>query len=300
LSSTKELVIKAKCATNSFNAYVDVDVDKAEKFAVYRYGYRWSGTAWEKFDYVPSNGSKGASNQTYYQQSVISKQDLSYAGDTTYILAYTCFYSGGTWKCGCSNSSCTQSMWNIQAANKKQSAQEKPDNSLTLTVSPSQVEYVSAGFTNAYPSKPVGPSQVTLTVKNNSSTKTFASYFDPTTYLQYYDECRGLWRTFDYPDTKGDLASPSSARTWKPGTSQSYNKVIIQPSIGDGVKFFASLRYPVKLRFLTDAYQGGDALTSQEFASDSFKLYPPGCLVSGNTLPADYCAPVYPACSQTN
>ena len=66
--------------------------------------------SWTKTDLYGS----GLISNSWYRgnaQGVATIQDLS---TPSYYVAYTCKWTGSAWKCGCRDSACTQSYWQIQ------------------------------------------------------------------------------------------------------------------------------------------------------------------------------------------
>ena len=78
---------------------------------IYKTAYSTASGAssWTPFDMFGSNLISGAWYQTSAQGVTTIDQSTP-----TYAVAYTCTWNGSAWKCGCRDSACTQSYWQIQ------------------------------------------------------------------------------------------------------------------------------------------------------------------------------------------
>lgn len=83
---------------------------------VYEKGYYYRNNVWSEIRLSGATRYEGASSPWFVgsAQSILSKSSVLPFG-TNYIVAYVCVDQGGQWKCGCSDSSCVQSKWQLQA-----------------------------------------------------------------------------------------------------------------------------------------------------------------------------------------
>lgn len=117
-SSDKRLIMRSECTADGFKAKIEGSTQDGKSVAAFRYGFKWNGKTWERFEFI-SNASGGTETNTaseFLAQPLVSKDTLAYTGDTTYWLAYTCTYKNNLWKCGCADDTCSRSHWNMQGA----------------------------------------------------------------------------------------------------------------------------------------------------------------------------------------
>ena len=74
---------------------------------VYELGYAWTGMAWQQYSLM---GAIKAG--VWYQGNAAGI--LKDQSGTSHALAYICTWDGVSWKCGCRDSFCTQSFWQLQ------------------------------------------------------------------------------------------------------------------------------------------------------------------------------------------
>lgn len=93
--------------------------DDAAQIAVgsagtYSYGtvYHWTGTTWTP---VALGGTAIAPG--WYKGAGTTSVPLV-GTSTTYVVAYTCSYAGGAYKCGCRDAACSASAWQLQGVSK--------------------------------------------------------------------------------------------------------------------------------------------------------------------------------------
>jgi hypothetical protein len=78
---------------------------------IYKTGYTWSNSQWTPFNYsgqtMDSSGNWfiGSASNAFSGIDLTQKQS---------VLAYICDWNGSSWQCGCHDSSCTISYWNLQ------------------------------------------------------------------------------------------------------------------------------------------------------------------------------------------
>lgn len=82
--------------------------------ATYSYGtaYHWTGTTWSP---VPLGGT--SITPGWYKGAGTTSVPLV-GTSTTYVVAYTCSYAGGAYKCGCRDAACSASAWQLQGVSK--------------------------------------------------------------------------------------------------------------------------------------------------------------------------------------
>ncbi len=109
LSQVKGLVVHTTgCSGNTANVAVG---SGEENTVTYAKGYYWTGTGWHEYAITPSGGSVKKSD--WIMGAGTGTVPLS--DSPTYFLGYTCQLVGSVWKCGCKDSSCSTSYWNLQA-----------------------------------------------------------------------------------------------------------------------------------------------------------------------------------------
>jgi hypothetical protein len=83
---------------------------------IYNTGYlfKTGGTNWTPFSYTSAESLVAGA---WYPRSATATLSLTSTELTqdSYYVAYTCKWTGSTWKCGCRDSACTQSYWQIQS-----------------------------------------------------------------------------------------------------------------------------------------------------------------------------------------
>jgi hypothetical protein len=107
LTSAKEFLIQGtECAGDT--AQIAVGSGSPEQY-VYKDGFYWTGSKWET---LPLSGSTLVSN-TWYKGGATGSMPLG--EKPNYVLGYVCQRDGGEWKCGCSDESCGEEHWQMQA-----------------------------------------------------------------------------------------------------------------------------------------------------------------------------------------
>lgn len=280
-SSGKETMLKSLCESATFRPYVDsVGID-TRNIAIYKYGYHWNGSSWVRYEYIPADGSAQAAGD-WLSQSVRGQNDISYAGDVTYWVAYACVRANNAWKCGCRDGSCSKSYWNMQGAARQAASksEEKNTTSLKLSVTPSKVEYVDptkGGNTTLQ--------KIKLKVRNTTDQTQTANTFT----LWYLNHCTNKWEKFAYPFN-------ISTGKWKPGEEQTFEETITKQNNAAAAAYFAKLRYPVSMRIVAAAYPGSEWRAEMSYFSNTFELVPPGCADPSSATPPDACSPIPTAC----
>lgn len=105
-STARELVVSADCDANGITVAVG---SGANTQYAYRNSYEWDGTKWNQIslaganqqgDWIPGQGT-GQINRAVGTQP-------------GYFVGYICTWDGANWKCGCRDTFCTQSFWQLQ------------------------------------------------------------------------------------------------------------------------------------------------------------------------------------------
>jgi hypothetical protein len=109
-------------STNLMNVTCDVssarvDLGKGDPLQyIYNQGYlfKTGGTAWSP---VPYTSTEQLIANAWYPKTANTTISLTSTelSQPSYILTYLCTWIGSGWKCGCRDSACTQSYWQIQS-----------------------------------------------------------------------------------------------------------------------------------------------------------------------------------------
>ena len=96
---------------------------------VYEKGYYYKN-GWKDFTMT---GSRYADSRSVYLKGPVEHviPESLLADDVNYVVTYTCVNQSGQWKCGCSDTSCAQGKWQLQAFNK--SAVKPPPQACSIT-----------------------------------------------------------------------------------------------------------------------------------------------------------------------
>lgn len=109
-STARELLLSGTCGTG--NATITVGNNEQTTYA-YNKGYYWNGASWISYTLNCSgqtiSGVWCAGNGTV---------PISLSQDTTDVIGYTCQWNGSKWNCGCRDSACTTSYWQLQRVTK--------------------------------------------------------------------------------------------------------------------------------------------------------------------------------------
>ena len=103
-STAKELLLGATCSGSNLNV---VAGNNQPTTFIHKIGYYWDGTAWQSYAF-----SGSVPNGDWFQnaaQATIPKIGISH------FLAYTCQYISESWKCGCADTVCNTSYWQLQS-----------------------------------------------------------------------------------------------------------------------------------------------------------------------------------------
>jgi parallel beta-helix repeat protein len=113
LSSPSTLLISATCDVSSAR----IDLGKGDPLQyIYNTGYLYKtrGTNWTPVSYTSPETLISNAWYTKSANTTISMTTQELA-NTSYILGYICTWQTSQWKCGCRDSQCTQSYWQIQS-----------------------------------------------------------------------------------------------------------------------------------------------------------------------------------------
>jgi hypothetical protein len=154
LSSAKELLLSGTCTSNSIQVTAGLS---GVSSIVAKQGYELKNGAWLPITYTGTTYSADANWLQGTGSATLSRTSTELQSDN-YVIAYACILSGGQWKCGCADSSCTTSKWQVQSF--KSASASAPTVSLTanpasissgggssLTLSPSMITAASPPFT---------------------------------------------------------------------------------------------------------------------------------------------------------
>jgi hypothetical protein len=110
LSAGKELFLSGTCSSNSVNVTIG---GSPTETVVYKTGYELVGGAWRPFTFSGSPYG-GTTNWLSGQGTASLSRTSSELSADNYVIGQACTLSSGNWKCGCSDSSCSQSKWQLQ------------------------------------------------------------------------------------------------------------------------------------------------------------------------------------------
>ena len=103
-TSTKELLVKASCSGTTATLTLG-----SPQTYTYRTAYTWSGTTWQPHT-LTCTGTQASSAWcigTATAQTTLTE-------NPTALLGYTCSWVNSTWKCGCRDTTCASSQWQLQ------------------------------------------------------------------------------------------------------------------------------------------------------------------------------------------
>lgn len=107
-SPERELLLKGtSCTQDSIS--VELGSGKPEQY-LSKAGYFWNGTAWQSLNYT---GTSPVSQEWFAR---MAKATVPRNGSSvSFVLGYVCSWTGSRWQCGCRDTACTQTYWQIQA-----------------------------------------------------------------------------------------------------------------------------------------------------------------------------------------
>lgn len=113
--ANKETILNADCGMDDFRITIGHEGKTPQNFAVYKTGYRWTGSAWQAIPFSPNGGS--TQGDYILGKAVSSGSAIDYAsGSNTFFVAFTCSLQSGAWKCGCRDNTCATHHWQLQGA----------------------------------------------------------------------------------------------------------------------------------------------------------------------------------------
>jgi hypothetical protein len=109
VSSQSNLLFKTDCEAASVN--IEVGDGSANRY-IYKYGYLKKGGAWQKINFVPSGRTVG----DWHVGKTTAKIPMTTAelSKESTIVAFFCKWDGSNWSCGCRDSGCANTFWQIQ------------------------------------------------------------------------------------------------------------------------------------------------------------------------------------------
>jgi hypothetical protein len=113
VSSPSTNLMQVTCDTTS----AKIDLGKADPLQyIYNTGYlfKTGATNWSPINYT---STEQLIANAWYPKTATATMNLTSTELTnpSYSLAYICSWAGSAWKCGCRDSACTQSYWQIQS-----------------------------------------------------------------------------------------------------------------------------------------------------------------------------------------
>lgn len=105
---TNAVLLQALCDTNE--ATITVGDDNQNRY-VYEQGYLWDGSNWAPF---LLNGNK--TGVWLMEKGEVTLSYIPVLQNTShYFVSFICTWDGSGWKCGCRDSSCGTSLWQLQS-----------------------------------------------------------------------------------------------------------------------------------------------------------------------------------------
>ena len=103
-SAQRELLLRATCALD--DTHITIGYNNEQTY-IYHLGYQWLNNKWEEIGLQCIGEKPGDIWCVGEAIGVISSQ-------AEHFVAYTCRFTGGSWKCGCRDQQCAQSFWQLQ------------------------------------------------------------------------------------------------------------------------------------------------------------------------------------------
>lgn len=125
-SSSNELLLRAECGSQDFIPIIGSSSITPSNFWVFTYGYYYDGSEWNRFLLrISELGPSTINNLNWISGNAIA-MPIPYQGDTTFYVVYTCHLVDGSWRCGCSDTACTQQSWQLQQITRPQQVDFPP------------------------------------------------------------------------------------------------------------------------------------------------------------------------------
>jgi hypothetical protein len=106
-SAAKELLVSGQCEADG-SVKVSVGRQGDQNVLVHRHGYYWDGE-WVKF---PLSGGEAMDADWYFG---MGQANIPAAKNgAVFLLGFACVRTEGTWKCGCQDTACQTSAWQMQ------------------------------------------------------------------------------------------------------------------------------------------------------------------------------------------
>jgi Carbohydrate binding module (family 6)/Right handed beta helix region/Protein of unknown function (DUF1565) len=110
-------LMQVTCDPSTGSGQARIDLGKGDPLQyIYNQGYLYKtgGTNWIP---VPYTSAESLIANAWYPKTANTTITLTSTelANTSYNLAYICSWTGSSWKCGCRDSACTQSYWQIQS-----------------------------------------------------------------------------------------------------------------------------------------------------------------------------------------
>ena len=121
-TTQKKLLIRVLCSTATATARVTVGIvnpvesDEEEEQEnppltyTYASGYVWRDSAWETINFTSQYQQIG----DWFKGPASANISGISPGSTLYVVGYTCAWVDNQWKCGCRDSVCATSYWQLQ------------------------------------------------------------------------------------------------------------------------------------------------------------------------------------------
>ena len=108
LTAARELLVQGTDCTTS-TATIKVGAGATTQL-VYNKGYYYTGSAWQEYTLT---GTTPLQSNAWYTGSAQASVNLPQT--VTYVVGYVCQQQGSAWKCGCRDTTCATSYWQLQA-----------------------------------------------------------------------------------------------------------------------------------------------------------------------------------------
>lgn len=133
-SNKKELLIKVTCSSgkylNKFNITVGNRISPNQNLYIHEKGYLYKNGKWYPFNYSSPDNIASSHWHRGYANFEFPLHRLE---DLDYVVAYTCIWIDTKLKCGCRDTICTNSYWQLQKVQISETPlnTESPDCSIT-------------------------------------------------------------------------------------------------------------------------------------------------------------------------
>lgn len=128
-SEANELLVRASCGERSFRPLVGSILTSSQNFAVYGTGYYYDGSRWQEYRLRPADGVERSGA---WILGDAFGDELPYTSEATFFVAYSCQWASGAWQCGCTDGSCRETGWQLQAVASVAGAASNPPDPETI------------------------------------------------------------------------------------------------------------------------------------------------------------------------